>query len=57
MVMETPGETVFITGGAGFLGINLVRHLLAKGYKVVSYDLLPFDYPETFGTRINCVRL
>jgi nucleoside-diphosphate-sugar epimerase len=46
MVMEMPGKTVFITGGAGFLGINLVRHLLAKGYKVVSYDLLPFDYPE-----------
>jgi nucleoside-diphosphate-sugar epimerase len=46
MVMEKPGKTVFITGGAGFLGINLVRHLLAKGYKVVSYDLLPFDYPE-----------
>jgi nucleoside-diphosphate-sugar epimerase len=39
-------KTVFITGGAGFLGINLVRHLLTKGYKVVSYDLLPFDYPE-----------
>jgi nucleoside-diphosphate-sugar epimerase len=39
-------ETVFITGGAGFLGINLVRHLLAKGYRVVSYDLASFDYPE-----------
>ncbi len=36
----------FITGGAGFLGINLARHLLAKGHVVVSYDLLPFDYPE-----------
>lgn len=36
----------FITGGAGFLGINLARHLLKNGHSVVSYDLLPFTYPE-----------
>lgn len=36
----------FITGGAGFLGINLARHLLARGDEVVSYDIAPFDYPE-----------
>lgn len=36
----------FITGGAGFLGINLVRTLLAHGEEVVSYDIAPFDYPE-----------
>jgi nucleoside-diphosphate-sugar epimerase len=35
-----------ITGGAGFLGINLVRRLLKNGHKVTSLDLLPFDYPE-----------
>ncbi|MBA3452030.1 MAG: NAD-dependent epimerase/dehydratase family protein, partial [Deltaproteobacteria bacterium] len=35
-----------ITGGAGFLGINLVRHLLARGHSVVSLDREPFDYPE-----------
>lgn len=38
--------TFFITGGSGFLGINMIRHLLEKGHRVVSYDLLPFDYPE-----------
>jgi nucleoside-diphosphate-sugar epimerase len=35
-----------VTGGAGFLGINLVRHLLARGDDVVSLDREPFDYPE-----------
>lgn len=35
-----------ITGGAGFLGINLVRHLLARGHRVTSLDLAPFTYPE-----------
>ena len=38
---------VFVTGGAGFLGINLVRHLLANGAEAVaSYDIADFDYPE-----------
>ncbi len=35
-----------ITGGSGFLGINLVRHLLARGVPVRSLDIAPFDYPE-----------
>lgn len=35
-----------VTGGAGFLGINLIRHLLAKGDTVTSLDREPFDYPE-----------
>jgi nucleoside-diphosphate-sugar epimerase len=39
-------ETYLITGGAGFLGINLVRYLLARGHQVVSLDFADFDYPE-----------
>ena len=35
-----------ISGGAGFLGINLCRHLLALGHEVVSLDIADFDYPE-----------
>ena len=35
-----------VTGGAGFLGINMVRYLLARGYEVASLDVAPFDYPE-----------
>ena len=35
-----------ITGGAGFLGINLTRYLLDRGHEVVSLDLEPFTYPE-----------
>ncbi|MEF3273651.1 MAG: NAD-dependent epimerase/dehydratase family protein [Chloroflexus sp.] len=39
-------DRVLITGGAGFLGINLTRYLLARGYIVRSLDIAPFDYPE-----------
>ena len=43
-----------ITGGAGFLGINLCRHLLARGHEVVSLDIADFDYPER--DRIHEIR-
>ncbi|MHB1207585.1 MAG: NAD-dependent epimerase/dehydratase family protein [Rhodospirillaceae bacterium] len=40
------GNTYLITGGAGFLGINLCRHLLSRGCRVRSLDIAPFEYPE-----------
>lgn len=42
---ESP-KHYLVTGGAGFLGINLVRYLLARGQRVTSLDLAPFDYED-----------
>ncbi len=42
----TQTKTVLITGGAGFLGINLARYLMSRGYKIVSLDIAEFTYPE-----------
>jgi nucleoside-diphosphate-sugar epimerase len=39
-------DLVLVTGGSGFLGINLIRLLLASGFPVRSLDIAPFDYPE-----------
>lgn len=44
--MTEAGKTFLITGGAGFLGINMARMLLERGHRVVSLDIVPFDYPE-----------
>lgn len=41
-----PGATVLVTGGAGFLGINLIRYLLERGYQTASLDIAPFTYPD-----------
>jgi threonine 3-dehydrogenase len=37
-------ETVLITGGAGFIGIELTNSLMAEGHRIVIFDLKP---PET----------
>lgn len=39
-------DIALVTGGSGFLGINMVRHLLAHGVKPRVLDIAPFDYPE-----------
>jgi dTDP-glucose 4,6-dehydratase len=35
---------IFVTGGAGFIGSNFIRHVLSlkKGYKIVNYDKLTY---------------
>ena len=35
-----------ITGGAGFLGINLVRFLHSRGHEITSLDIVEFDYAD-----------
>jgi nucleoside-diphosphate-sugar epimerase len=47
---------VLITGGSGFLGINLVRYLLAKGIgEITILDIADFDYPDV-RDRVTFVR-
>jgi len=46
---------VLVTGGAGFLGINLIRSLLQKGYSVVSFDIADFDYKDVMN-RIEAIK-
>ena len=35
-----------VTGGSGFLGINIIRYLLKKNHEVVNLDVVPFDYKD-----------
>src|SRR5262245_35313822 len=46
---------VLITGGAGFLGINLIRFLLARGVDVTSLDIADFTYTDV-RDRVRVVR-
>ncbi len=44
-----------VTGGAGFLGINLIRYLLQRGHTVTSLDIAEFKYPDV-ADRVNIIQ-
>ena len=40
-------DWILVTGGSGFLAINMIRYLRDKGErKIRTIDIAPFDYPE-----------
>jgi len=46
-------KKVLVTGGSGFLGINLIRYLMHQGITdIVSLDTAEFDYPEKDRVKI-----
>ncbi|HEY3290479.1 MAG TPA: NAD-dependent epimerase/dehydratase family protein [Anaerolineae bacterium] len=46
MTQQSASKHYLITGGAGFLGINMARYLLSRGHRVTSLDIADFTYPE-----------
>ena len=47
---EKTQQKVLISGGAGFLSINLERYLLKKGdYSLTSLDIADYDYADMLG--------
>ncbi len=53
--MTSTTKHVLVTGGAGFLGINMIRYLLERGWTCTSLDIAEFDYPERDDPRVRIV--
>lgn len=49
-------DTVFLTGGAGFIGSHVAKHLLANGYKVVILDDLSGGFTENAPDEADCYK-
>src|SRR5688572_15820356 len=48
-------QRVLITGGAGFLGVNLSRYLSARGYALTALDIAELPYPD-LAAKVTFVR-
>ena len=51
--MPTQNYKILITGGAGFIGSNLVDHFLTQGHKVVVLDDLSTGFTENISHHFN----
>jgi len=45
---------ILITGGAGFLGINIIRFLLKSGHEIYSMDIADFNYTDV-SEKVNVI--
>ena len=49
-------ETILITGGSGFIGVELAKNLLAEGHRIVVFDLKPPDTLSDSEDMVSYVR-
>ncbi len=49
-------KKIFITGGAGYVGTDLVEYLLTKGFIITVYDLLLYENNLSKHKNLNVIR-